>query len=101
MVQAYFECFQNAAIAEREYISLYPNRRHYGGQVFARLVQRLRATGSFRRRIFRRNYITGREDNVINVLAYITFNPHISIRSLSCALGITRSTVHNILKQHR
>ena len=36
MVQAYFECFQNAAIAEREYISLYPNRRHYGGQVFAR-----------------------------------------------------------------
>ena len=101
MIAVYFECFQNAAIAEREYISRYPNRRHYGRRVFARLVQRLRATGSFRRRIFRRNYITGREDNVINVLAYITFNPHISIRSLSCALGITRSTVHNILKQHR
>lgn len=101
MIAVYFECFQNAAIAEREYAMRYPNRRHYGRRVFPRLVQRLRTTGSFRPRIFRRRRISRTEENVINVLAYIEFNPHVSTRTLSFDLGISRSTVQNILKEHR
>lgn len=101
MMAVYFECFQNAAIAEREYAIRYPNRRHYGRRVFPRLVQRLRATGSFRRPVFRRRNSSRTEENIINVLAYIEFNPHISTRALSRELGLTRTTVQNILKDHR
>lgn len=101
LIDVYFQCFQNSAIAERQYALRYPNRRHYGRRVFPRLVQRLRDTGSFRRPIFRRHRNGRTEQNVINVLAYIEFDPHVSTRILSFDLGISRTTVQNILQEHR
>lgn len=101
LLAVYFECYQNAAIAEREYAMRYPNRRHYGRRVFPRLVQRLRATGSIHRPVFRRRRTGRSEENIINVLAYIEFDPHVSTRTLSLELGITRTTVQNILQQYR
>lgn len=101
MIGVYFECLQNAAIAQRVYAARYPNRRRRDTRIFSRLVQRLRTTGSFRP-VRRRRRHTGRtEENVVNVLAYIEFNPHISTRALSLALGISRTTIQNILKDHR
>lgn len=100
MIAVYFECLQNAAIAQRVYAARYPNRRPRDARIFPRLVQRLRTTGSFRP-TFRRHKNGKTEENIINVLAYIEFNPHISTRGLSLALGISRTTVQNILKDHR
>lgn len=101
MLAVYFECFQNQAVAAREYALRYPNRRHYNRRVFPRLLERLRATGSLYRPAYPRRRTGRSEENVINVLAYIEFAPHVSIRTLSLELGITRSTVHNIIKEHR
>jgi hypothetical protein len=101
LLAVYFECFQNAAIAEREYARRFPNRRRYGRRVFSRLVQRLRATGSIHRPVIRRRRTGRSEENTINVLAYIQFDPHVSTRTLSLELGITRTTIQNILKDYR
>lgn len=101
MIAIYFECSQNAAIAERQYAARYPDRRHYRRRMFPRLIQRLRDTGSFRcpKRRRRRNGRT--EENIINVLAYIEFDRHVGTRTLSLDLGIARTTVRNILKDYR
>lgn len=101
LLAVYFECFQNAAIAERQYAMRFPNRRHYGRRVFSRLVQRLRATRSIQRPVMRRRRTGRSEENIINVLAYLKFDHHVSTRTLSLELGITRTTVHNILKEYR
>lgn len=63
-------------------------------------MQRLRATGGIRRPVLRRR--TGRsEENIFTVLTYIQFHPQVSPRTLSLELGITRTTVQNILQENR
>lgn len=101
MLAVYFECMQNSNVAAKVYVQRFPGRRRYGKGVFTRLAQRLRATGSVRRPKLQRKGKGCTEGNVINILASIENNPHISIRSLSKELGITQGTVHNILKSHR
>lgn len=101
LINIYFECFQNGAIAEREYAMRYPDRRRYGRRVFPRLAQRLRETGSFRRPLLRRRRKMRTEENIINVLASIEINPHISTRLLSMELGLARTTIQNILQDQR
>lgn len=98
MLAVYFECFQNAAIAEREYAIRYPDRRHYTRKVFRRMATRLRQTGSvqpipvpIRRRPIRN------EDNIINVLAYVEAEPHVSIREISTEVGVSVASVFRIL----
>ena len=100
MIAVYFECLQNAALAQRVYRARYPNRRLRNARIFPRLVRNLRNTGSFRPQL-RRHSSRTREDNIINVLAYVEFNPHVSTRAMSRALGISRTTILNILKDHR
>ncbi|XP_050300704.1 uncharacterized protein LOC126739181 [Anthonomus grandis grandis] len=39
--------------------------------------------------------------NIINVLAYVEFNPHLSTRTIAHDLGVNRTTVQNILKEYR
>ena len=99
MIAVYFECLQNASMAQRVYAARYPNRRSRDARIFPRLVQRLRTTGSFRP-TFRRHKTGRTEENIINVLAYIEVNPHVSTRALSFALGIAR-TIQNILIDHK
>lgn len=102
MIAVYFQCFENAVIASREYALRYPDRRHHSRNVFVRLARRLRETGRVQpipvpvrlRRIRDQN-------NTINVLAYIAANPHVSVRVISRDLGISRCTVHRILRNHR
>lgn len=101
MLAIYFECLQNAIIASRVYAAKYPGRRHYDKRVFTRIARRLRESGSIHRPLYRRRRRGRSEENVINVLARIEINPHISIRQISMDLGITRATIHNILKDSR
>ena len=101
MLAVYFELMKNARIAARIYAQRYPDRRHYNYRVFTGLAARLRGTGSIRGNIHRRRRRGRIETNVINVLAYIQINPHVSIRTISGELGISHGTVENILKEHR
>jgi transposase len=100
MLAVYFECLQNAAVAKRVYAARYPNRRLCDVRVFPRLVASLRANGSFRPS-FQRQRIGRTQENINYVLGYIEGNPHVSTRALSLELGISRTTVQNILKDHR
>lgn len=100
MLAIYFECHQNAAVAKRVYAARYPNRPPCDVRVFPRLVMNLRANGCFRRKV-QRQRIGRTPENVNYVLGYIEGNPHVSTRSLSLELGIKRTTVQNILKDHR
>lgn len=100
MIAVYFECLQNAALAQRVYRARYPNRRLRDARIFPRLVRNLRNTGSFRPQL-RRHSARKMEDNIVNILAYVQLNPHVSTRAMSLASGISRTTVLNILKDHR
>ncbi|KAF5303738.1 hypothetical protein FQR65_LT18963 [Abscondita terminalis] len=59
---------QEATIAARLYALRYPQRRRYGSRMFSRLANRFRTTGSVIRPLY-----------VINVLAYVEFNPQLSV----------------------
>ena len=45
MLRIYFQCFENAAIAFRQYALRYPLRRRHSRMVFCRLALRLRQHG--------------------------------------------------------
>lgn len=101
IIAVYFECFQNATVAARIYALRYPERRRYGSRMFTCLVNRFRTTGSVRPLRRRRSRAARTEENIINVLAYVEFNPQLSVRLISVDLDITKSTVFRILKDHR
>lgn len=102
MLKVFFECLENPVIASREYAIRYPNRTHFSRKVFARLARCLRETGQVRRRgPNRRTRRTRNEENTINVLAYVEAEPHASTRTIARHLGVPKSSVHQILKEHR
>lgn len=101
MLAIYFECMRNATVAARVYAVQYPERRHHSKRVFIRLAHRLRTTGNVQLPIYRRTRRGRTEENVINVLAYVQFDPHLSTRAIARDLGICRTTVRNILREHR
>ncbi|XP_050296652.1 uncharacterized protein LOC126736370 [Anthonomus grandis grandis] len=92
---------RNATVAARVYAHQYPDRRHPTAKVFLRTIHRLRTTGNVRLPVFRRQRRGRTEDNIINVLAYVEFNPHLSTRTIAHDLGVNRTTVQNILKEYR
>lgn len=101
MLGTYFECMRNANLAARVYALQYPERHHPDRRSFYRLVHRLRTTGNVNLPIYRRHGRGLLEENVINVLAYVQFNPHLSTRAIARDLGISRTTVQRILRDHR
>lgn len=102
MLAVYFQCFENACIAERQYAIEYPERRHFSKKVFKRLARNLRETGRVHPTpIPTRLRSIRNEDNVINVLACIEINPHLSTRQISAELGVSKTSVHRILKDNK
>lgn len=101
MLLVYGECRKNCRDAARLYQERFPNRRAPSQCTFRKLETRMR-TGTFpnTRHEDRRRYVSI-EDNIINVLAYVYVNPRISIRELADELGISRSSIHRILKNHK
>jgi hypothetical protein len=102
MLAAYFQCFENAVLASREYSRRYPDRRHHSRRVFSRLATRIRRTGRVQP-VFetRRRRLVRTENNVINVLAYVEADPHLSIRDIARDLGISRESVRQILHDNK
>ncbi|KAJ8914075.1 hypothetical protein NQ315_014269 [Exocentrus adspersus] len=101
MVGVYFECMRNVTIAARVYAVQYPERRHPNRRVFLRLIHRLRTRGSVHLPVYRRHGRGRTEENTINVLAYVSFDPHLSTRAIARDLAISQTTVRNILREHR
>jgi hypothetical protein len=102
MIRIYFECFENAAIASRQYAMQYPQRSHFSREVFSRLAIRLRETGNVQPiHAPRRNRRTRIEENIINVLAYVQYDPTLSTRNISNDLGIPKTIVHEILQENK
>ena len=102
MLAVYFESLQNAVIAEREYAVRYPEGRRHSRSVFKRLANRLRETGNVQPVPLKNRARRSRtEENVINVLACVTNDPHLSIREIARDLGLNYSLVNTILKEHK
>lgn len=102
MLRIYFQCFENAAIASREYAMQYPQRKHCSREVFSKLARRLQETGNVQPvqapvRVRRRRT----EENVTNVLAYVQIDPTSSTRKISDDLGEPKTIVHEILKDNK
>lgn len=101
MIAVYFECMRNATIASRVYAVQFPERRHYRSGIFRRLINRLKTTGNINLPVYTRRGRGRSEENIINVLGYVAFDPHVGTRTLASQLGIARTTVRNILRDNR
>lgn len=100
MLLIYGECRKNAREAAREYAARYPNRRHPERKLFSAIERRGRETGSVvpeQRREGPAQHAIQEEERVLeNVLE----NPRTSIRRSALELGVSRSTVHRVLKKN-
>lgn len=104
MLIIYGECERDCRRARDLYRARYPNRRIPGKDTFRYVEQELRKgslpSGKAKVETPRTKSIQT-DDNVINTLAYLQANPHTSIRHLESELGISKSTIHRILKNHK
>lgn len=93
------ECRLNFAEAARLYAERYPQRRHPTRNVFQRLDQRLRETGSFEVRNIDRGRPRTRRTPALEeqVLQQVEEEPRSSTRGIGQNLGATHTTVHQIL----
>lgn len=101
MIIIYGECLKNRRRARELYRIRFPDRPTPNENTFVNLERTLRQghfpsgnRGNSRRSV--RN-----EENIINVLAYVNINPHVSTRKLSDELGITKSSVERILQDFK
>lgn len=101
MIRTYFECMCNTTVAARIYAIQYPQRRQRDSRIFRRLIHRFRETGSVNLPVYRRRGRGRSEENRVNVLAYVQLYPRLGIRAIGIDLGISRTTVHRILAEHR
>lgn len=103
MYMAYGFCNGNAAMAKEEYRVRFPNRRHPSANVFRRLDQRVRESGSFAPRKInagrpRERRTVQLEENILNATQE---DPSISTRQLAETLNIpSNKTVHLVLQEN-
>lgn len=101
MLALYFQCHENACVAERVYAATYPDRRHFSRKVFSRLSSCLRQTGQVHpNRVPRRVRRVRNEQNIVNVLGYVQAHPHLGLQRIARDVGVTKSSVQRILKDH-
>lgn len=102
MLIVYGECRRNSREAANLYRERFPERHHPSHTTFNRVEAKLR-TGSFPSTVKHANHNAParNEENVINILAYVAVNPHVSLRRLAEEIGVSKATVHRILKGHR
>lgn len=103
MYMVYGFCEGNCNMSEREYRARFPNRRHPTANVFRRLNERVRETGSF----IRRTRDTGRprarrtvqlEEQILNA---VEEDPYVSTRQVAATLNVpSHMTVHKVLQEN-
>ncbi|KAL1497912.1 hypothetical protein ABEB36_008793 [Hypothenemus hampei] len=95
MLAAYFENMEYATLAARMHGIRYPEDR----RSFIRLAHRFKTTGTISPPTYRRHRRCRTEENIINGLAYIEFNPFLNIRIIGRDLGLSWTIVQRILKE--
>lgn len=86
MLVVYFECFQNVTIAERIYAESYPVKRHYTRKLFRRHAILFKAIGKCTTHFSSFQTPLRIDDNIINVLAIVETNPHLSGSTIAICL---------------
>lgn len=99
MIYFYGMARGNARVAERLYAERFPNRRHASRHTITRCFLRAIETGVVmhenRDRVLRRHV-----NNDEQILRAFEENPQNTIRRVSRALGIPRTTVHRVLQEN-
>ena len=102
MLLIYGECRRNSRRSRELYRVRYPNRITPNNNTFVNLEKKLRS-GSFpvgKHEAPRRKPVLT-VDNTINILAYANVNPHVSTRLVAQELGVSKSSVHRVLKNNK
>lgn len=97
MLLIYGECKKKSRDAQRLYRERFPDRPTPSLCTFANVERKMR-TGSFpTSRGSQHARPVRNETNIINVLALIVLNPHVSVRGISEETGISKTSVQRIL----
>ena len=88
----------NGGAAAIRYRELYRNRRQPNRKLFQILFQRQKEYGTFRVKHHTGIPTARTAEEEEDVLERVAENPNISVRRLSTATGISRTSVHNILR---
>lgn len=89
----------HARLAARLYAETFPNVRHPSHSTVARIVNRLRTTGSVRAKKRKRKSAVD-EASETAILAYVTLHPRTSVRHISKEAAVSKSSVWKILRKH-
>lgn len=102
MLLIYGECRKNSREAAALYRERYPQRRHPGHCMFVRIEQKLRqdCTLPSKKKVHNSKPVTN-EDNAVVIIGYTSLHPQTSVRDIARQSGISKSSVHRILKGNR
>lgn len=94
------ECRGNGRMAVRRYAARFPNRRLPNRATILGVDQRLRETGKFAPQVNLRGRRRGvrNQNNVDVILQEVNRRPNASLRQLVLQTGISKNTIHRILK---
>jgi hypothetical protein len=98
MLLIYGECGENLVRTLQLYAARYPEKTQPSRHMFARLIKNLRETGSINPR--KRNRLKTRTDEAaeVAVLGAVANSTHLSTRQIESYSGISKTSVHRILK---
>jgi len=100
MIYFYGMARGNARAAERLYAERFPNRRHPSRITITECFRRARETGVLAVHQNRDRALRRHVNDDERILRAFEENPQNSIRRVSRALGIPRTTVHRVLKEN-
>lgn len=102
MVRIYLANNQSITAARREYIRRFPGRRAPSKLTFKRLATKLSNTGGVVDLENVRNHLSVLTEEIqIIVLGYFEAYPENSITNAACDLGLSRSSIHRVLKKYK
>lgn len=101
MIYVIGECYGNCLLASRIYAQKFPNRRHPDNRMLQILKERFDRTGSVGYEKRTRTKSVLNEENTLAVTLSVVENPEISVRQISRALDISKSSVGQCIKQNK
>lgn len=99
MIEVYFASNKNRGAAVRLYSERFPHREVPDPRKFERLEVNLRRYGAFKKPKQEERQFN--EDTELNVLLQVEESPETSVREISSNIGVSKRTVHEVLKKHK
>lgn len=100
MVYALGEADRNLLLATRLYKTKFPNARQPRIKTMRRVRETFENTGNvaYPKKEVLANQLS--DDTVLNVLLAVEENPHTSVREISRAIGVPKSTINDVLRRN-